>query len=592
MARLTILTFIIFQAFTPLFASPTEKDSINILINEGSKVFDKDPAKASVLLRKAITKAEAVGDERLMAKAYLEYTHSCYALNEPDEEMLYSIKALELYRKLNDKPGTVQALIRLARTKLNSQTYTDVLSYLYDAKKLAGELKDTLLLSTVYSHMGTAYNWMKYPISAKSPDPQKLFLQYSDSAILYLRRCIKIQTGHDPIKLSVNYNNLGLSLYDRAMRTDKNFAEALEAHKKSMQLKIKYNDPKGLSSSYQEIGKIYFQQKKHNEGISYIKRSIEIADSLAYTPQLEESYLDLTNFYSQIGPTDSALRYQKKYYQMNLKRIGKKNALVLSEMENKYNLRQKETEIETKNKELASQQVQLKLQKRIIIISSLGFLSITVLAGLFYSLFRKNKLLSQKNLILLKEQNHRVKNNLQVISALLSLQANRINNTDAKKAIEDSQLRVQAMGIIHKKLYGENIVDIEMDVFVSELAENVLPVFGLSRDNVNIEIQVDKINLHVEKAIPVGLLLNELLTNSCKYALQENANPTLKIVFRQEHHTCHLSFTDNGPGFDPENDKNKDSFGLKLITLQCRQLNGKHSWSFNQSTNFSLRFDV
>jgi len=186
-----------------------------------------------------------------------------------------------------------------------------------------------------------------------------------------------------------------------------------------------------------------------------------------------------------------------------------------------------------------------------------------------------------------------VKNNLQVISALLSLQANLMDNNDARKAIEDSQLRVQTMGMIHKKLYGDNITDIEMDTFVNELVDSILPVFGWANNSIIKEINVTNHKLNVDKAVPIGLIINELLTNSCKYAFSNAHNPCLKIGFCQNSDKSYvLSYFDNGSGFDPNSAKKGSSFGLKLIELQSRQLFAEYYWKNETGMQYNLKFNA
>ncbi len=173
----------------------------------------------------------------------------------------------------------------------------------------------------------------------------------------------------------------------------------------------------------------------------------------------------------------------------------------------------------------------------------------------------------------------------------MSLQANRIENTDARKAFEDSQLRVQAMGMIHRKLYGENVVEIDMNAFIPELAECIIPFFGFTDGSIQRNIDTNVTLMNVDKAVPLGLILNELLTNSCKYAFPHNPNPELRINLTQNsNHIYTFSYTDNGPGFDYEMAKSKGSFGLRLIELQSRQLFGQYSWNNQNGTNYSLQW--
>ncbi len=562
------------------------------LIEEADKLLNDNPVKAAELLRIVIQQATGESNDTILAKASLLYAQVCYAINESENEISYAIKACELYSKLNDKKGLSAALVRLSRAKLNSGQFTNVLDYLKQAKELAYESGDSALIGNVLSHLGSTYNWIRWDHSIQSETEKKRrFLQFSDSAVYYLKRCIDIQTKIKHKALGITYNNLGIALYDKAIATDKDFSKALVAHQMAMRIMQAQGNKKGIASSYQETGKIYFQQGEHAKGIDLIKQSIIIADSINYTPQLEDSYKDLKEFYLVIGEKDSVIKYQQLHFNVLKKRIEHKISVHLAEMESKFNLSQKETELLLKNKEIESHQITLSYYKRLTAFVLTALSIITLLAIFYYRLYKKNKTLSQKNAILLREQNHRVKNNLQVISALLSLQANRISNLDARKAIEDSQLRIQTMAMINKKLYGDNITNIEVVPFIKELMDNIIPVFGWNIDGIEKEISSDIETLNVDKIVPIGLIINELLTNSCKYAFPNVEKPRLTLKINKIGNVdCCLHYYENGPGFNYKQAREKNSFGLKLIELQSRQILGDYQWKNENGTYFYLRF--
>jgi len=135
------------------------------------------------------------------------------------------------------------------------------------------------------------------------------------------------------------------------------------------------------------------------------------------------------------------------------------------------------------------------------------------------------------------------------------------------------------------------VVEIEMSVFIRELIESILPIFGYNLDDIqqNIKIGVNKIN--VDKAVPIGLIINELLTNSCKYAFNKTNNPELKINFvQQENNDYFFTYHDNGPGFDLASSTAKGSFGLKLIELQSRQIFADSEWKNDYGSTYTMKF--
>ncbi len=194
-----------------------------------------------------------------------------------------------------------------------------------------------------------------------------------------------------------------------------------------------------------------------------------------------------------------------------------------------------------------------------------------------------------QNELLLKEIHHRVKNNLQTISSLLYLQSASVNDNDAKNALKAVQQRVASMALIHKKLYEENnLSKIEMKGYINLLTENLIDSYAYS-GIVNAHYDVDDIKLELDQAIPIGLLLTELVTNSLKYAFPERKSGILNINLKKYDNEISLYVKDNGAG---KNLTIKESFGSKLIKLLTLQIDGKrtsgNSEGFWTKINFTI----
>nr|WP_262923874.1 sensor histidine kinase [Spirosoma liriopis] len=207
----------------------------------------------------------------------------------------------------------------------------------------------------------------------------------------------------------------------------------------------------------------------------------------------------------------------------------------------------------------------------------------------FYWLFRKYRRLSEHNAKLVKEQNHRVKNNLQSITSLLGLQYNRLTDPAAREAVEESLLRVEAMALVHQRLYdGERLVEVDLREYIPELVSGVLRSFNFN--HVQPKYTLSPIWLDADRAISVGLLLNELVTNSCKYAFPDHPNPALAISCQEVNGKLNVLFVDNGPGFTPKPKAN--SFGMKLMDMITQKLKGKSYFNMDNGCSFTLSFDL
>ncbi|GGA96040.1 hypothetical protein GCM10011500_09770 [Mucilaginibacter rubeus] len=203
----------------------------------------------------------------------------------------------------------------------------------------------------------------------------------------------------------------------------------------------------------------------------------------------------------------------------------------------------------------------------------------------------KELLLADKDM-LLKEVHHRVKNNLQIVTSLLSTQLAYLENSDAVQALEESQQRVQAIALIHQKLYRETGgVSIEMQSYVHDLIEDLKDAFNTSTRHILFRISIDDINLDIDLAVPVGLILNEAITNSIKYAFGEKGGELSVSILKTEDEHYVLTVADNGRGLPEDFDFDKvNTLGMVMIKGLGRQIQASFEISNLQGLTLSLKF--
>lgn len=176
--------------------------------------------------------------------------------------------------------------------------------------------------------------------------------------------------------------------------------------------------------------------------------------------------------------------------------------------------------------------------------------------------------------VLLAEIHHRVKNNLAIISGLLQLEMFSVENEQVQKSMQNSQMRIKSMAIVHEMLYNSNdFNNISFDRFVSKIIKSIEGVQGPSGENVDFQLDVGNIDLNVNQAIPLGLIINELITNAHKHAFTEEMSGTIEVSLRREGEMIELKVKDDGIGL-PENFsiEQSDSFGFTLISTLALQL--------------------
>ncbi len=196
--------------------------------------------------------------------------------------------------------------------------------------------------------------------------------------------------------------------------------------------------------------------------------------------------------------------------------------------------------------------------------------------------------------VLLREIHHRVKNNLQIISGLLDRQARKSSDKTVKQLVRQGQERIQSMALIHQNLYeSEQLSGIDIKTYLRELGTNIQHSQHVDSTEAQIQLELDVADeyLDIDTANPVGLILNELLTNCYKYAFKGKANGEISVVFNKKADQYELFVRDNGVGFRPDDAKRKRSLGLSLVRGLVRQLDGTIEWlKVEQGTAVAITF--
>jgi two-component sensor histidine kinase len=204
-----------------------------------------------------------------------------------------------------------------------------------------------------------------------------------------------------------------------------------------------------------------------------------------------------------------------------------------------------------------------------------------------------NKSLQQKE-VLLKEIHHRVKNNLSVISGLLDLQSSSTESEQAKLAMQESQNRISAIALIHQRLYqNDNMGAIEIKGFIEDMYGQIATVFSTKDIKTKAILNLPNTFLDIDTAVPLGLIINELITNSFKYAFNKGNEGVIKIELLEiESGYYTLTYQDNGSGLPPDYDFEKGkTLGIKLIKLLSKQLSGKAEYKTeNDNPTFVIDF--
>ena len=389
------------------------------------------------------------------------------------------------------------------------------------------------------------------------------------------------------------------------------------------------NRLKGLIEG--NIGEAHILQNQYREALPYLENSLGILRNLPVSADQEamaQNVLDLAEAHMKLGNLDKAGEYLSLEQETEVPElIIRKNRLLASYYEaledyanaarylknsvkledsigalDAYNEKQRlvsivsneelesmkvkntelKTDIDRRRAELQAQDMRINLVFISLVFTLLGF------AGLVFAYLKSIKtqrLIAEQNRIienslvekdsLLKEIHHRVKNNLQMVSSLLSLQTKNTRSKAAIEALEEGKTRVKAMALIHQKLYqNDDLSVIEMQGYIESLINSIQSVFRKGGHNINITIDAEGVELDIDRAIPIGLILNELVSNSFKYAFPDDTQDgKIYIHIQKNGEGGFFEYTDNGVGLPEDTeDRESTSMGIRLIKRLVNQL--------------------
>ena len=538
----------VYVALSKAYGHKKNKDSLNYWNRKAQEIYQKLDNKIGLT-------------EVLYQEAYSHYLDGNYDL--AIEKTLEGLRHMEVEQ---NEAGIALGYFRLSKFFHFKFKMPQSAEYGEKAGVLLEKIGDLVMAWNSWGYAGTGYRLMEG--------------QYDKALAAYNRE--------SKIAEQLNIQNISAMTYKDLMFFYGSYDQcdtAIYFGHKALQL-IDPSDERATMIIHNGLGQNYLfvdnyeKSVRHNiEALKYVEKTNDIFFYSEIPEYLAKAYAGLNQY-------DSAYKYMKMNWAYSDSLFSQQQDAAIQEMTTKY---------ETEKKELA-----LAKQKRqkIMWLVFAGIMAIA-LFGLFYQYNTKNKLnaaLSKKNQekdLLLKEIHHRVKNNLELVKGLLALQSEQVTDDKVKKAMLESQNRVQSMGIIHQKLYqGENLVAIDMKDYFLNLGEGILDSFA-ANDQIKINCAMEKLELDVDTAVPIGLIVNELLTNSLKYAFPANEQGEIDIKMEtDQENKLKLTVADNGIGKSDDVAPKGTGFGSQLVSLLTIQLNGKMNVETEQGTKVSFVFDL
>lgn len=507
-------------------------------------IITGNPKKAINYYYKSLDVAEKIKDNILISASYVDISIIFSDLNERDKAISFMKKALEYSLKTNDT-SNIQFLENISR--------------IYNAIGKEYLNKNDLVSAKKY-----------FSISLKKIRDNDNVGQYADTYCSF---------GH--LYHKANLLDSAIYFYNKVIIMDKSKLDPI----------VKTETLKGLIRVLIKKGDFNLVKVHLNDYEVFVNNFMGPYELRSFAEVAQEFYvktgnyqkaLDMSNLYRKMNDSILNDKIKQEAYKANIQKEykEKENELIFSQKEKLSRIR------ETNN------------YKNIVIIFFIVFL-ITVTVSLVKNR-KKNAIISESlkvKELLLKEIHHRVKNNLQVISSLLKLHSSEINDARSKAVFEESQSRINSISIIHHQLYQHDVLAaIELKQFVIELMNQVSGVYKAPNQTVETDIQIQETYLDVDTSVPLGLILNELLTNSFKYAFKSNCIGKIFITLYEENFLKDkkkytLVYKDNGPGLNENIDPaTARSIGMWLIMRLSKQIGGETQYAFKEGSEFKVTF--
>lgn len=607
----------------PVFAQQKKLDSIERLVKYYR--YTK-PDSAILLSNEGIAYSRAIGDSSGVAAMLLQQGMIDDNNGDFEQSETKYRTAHALFTKAKQPTGVASSMIRLGVVFLRNGSFDKAIQFFLDALRISEKNGDRFGMMEANQCIGWAFQDQKkftvalgylntadsinrlLPLSNISLNIENNYgmlyrdIGQYDQAKLHLEKGIKQSNVAEYRGLQITLINSLASVYAREGQVDKAIALQKEALAKSREIKNVLRELQtlyGLARTYdkepykaitclEEAIQLSYQKGLYNQEIRYLKAIIPIYKKTgnvnkAFVSLERQQLLSDSFYYKKLSKNIASLKAEYELSQTNAR---------VKEL----NLLNKQHTIELHNSTLV---------RRFTIAGILILLVVCFLLGYQYRQIRRaskkiaiknselEKLLSEKEW-LMKEVHHRVKNNLQTIVSLLESQTVFLSNQDALLAIKDSQNRVHTMSLLHQKLYqADNFASVDMHTYLSELINYLKDSYDL-KQKIRFNVLIPHIELDISQAIPLGLIINEAVTNSIKHAFPSQFNKEITISMKQTaERNINLLIMDNGVGFKDNFDiAASKSLGLKLISGLSGDINAEFTLKSNHGTSIILDFET
>lgn len=539
------------------------------------------------LINNSITKNERYSYLRTLAGALNNIGFIYDDKGEVVKALDYYHKSLKIREKIDDKHGIAETFNNIGVIYINQGDLDRALDYYQKSLAVKENLNDKKSLATTLNNIGAIY---------RNKQNINLALYYYNKS-LELRQAI-----NDKVGIAVSLSNIG-TIYKAENKLD----TALHFYLESLKIREEINDMPGLIKVHSNISDLEFELRNIESAKMHGLLSLSLAKELGLIEGIKNAARFLSEIYKFEKKWEQAFIMQDLYHQMKDSIRNTSTELNALKQQSQYELERAAKENELLVKENDIQQLKTLRNRITAIFFIVAFIFTLIIILYIYRGYRKkvviNELLEvqrndaqrkneEKNMML-KEIHHRVKNSLQVVSSLIRLQANEIDDERINKMFEETQNRVLSIARLHEQMYNsENLKEINIKTHFTPLVKDLIKDYSMGT-KINLVIDLPNVEMSSKTLIPLGLIINEMISNSLKYAFVGKAEGSVTVTIKHLSEDLYeMIIGDDGVGMSKDFDfENSSSLGTQLIHIFTEQLNGSIKRLEKEGTYFKIEFE-
>ncbi|MFC3876893.1 tetratricopeptide repeat-containing sensor histidine kinase [Winogradskyella maritima] len=547
-------------------------------------------------------------DDTLKMQTYNQLRRATY-YSDPKMSEGFTEKYLEYAKKIKDSQQTAIAHFYIGNANVVQSNFEKALTNYFKASDYFEQIKDSSRYSSTLNGIGAAYEnsgndslSLKYfkrsqSISKSIGDKRRSAIALNSIANIYKRRgeleLAKKYMENAVSEISETSHQQYINLISMGLA---NIYNDLEQYEKASTIYADVvtkldtvSDVFSYATALKWLGHSSIIKNKKSEGLRLMKQAYSKFEANGFSDEVFDMMPDLINAYKINGNYKEGLELSFVHQKLKDSIFTVEKDRNLSDALQKYETEKKDAQL----KLISAENEKAQQQKRTYIILAIAGLLFASLLGYFgYKNRQKNKILDrQKKLleatldeknVLLKEVHHRVKNSFQIVSSLLYLQSESVEDKEAKIAIKEAENRVRSMVLIHQKLYNKDeLVGINTRDYFHDLVSDIFESHQFTDKKIEYQLDIEPMVLDVETITPIGLILNELIINTLKHAFVEVSEQSKLIVnFNKEQEGLQLIVADNGKGFVSE--IKESSFGIRLMKALSKKLKATLDYTINK----------